>query len=101
MWVGDSSDQRTKSRERLAYAMLCVKVNAGKVLPECLNIIVKGMEYELKLEYESSQIAARLQNKSRFKCTIRVRILNACMSCLIETLRTCLTFLISCNCYYL
>ncbi|KAI3923931.1 hypothetical protein MKW98_012720 [Papaver atlanticum] len=58
------ADQKTKNRERLAYAMLCVEVSAQKLLPESLDIMVKGMEYELKLEYGSSQIAAPFDRKN-------------------------------------
>ncbi|OVA10390.1 protein of unknown function DUF4283 [Macleaya cordata] len=45
-------DQKTKNRERLAYAMLCIEVNASKPLPASLNISVTGVDYQLNLEYE-------------------------------------------------
>ncbi|KAI3868830.1 hypothetical protein MKW92_048154 [Papaver armeniacum] len=46
------ADRKTNSLERLAYAMLCIEVEAHTSLPESLIIIVKGMEYQLDIEYD-------------------------------------------------
>ncbi|KAI3944773.1 hypothetical protein MKW92_034572 [Papaver armeniacum] len=45
-------DQKTRNKQQLAYAMLCIEFYAYKPLPESLRILVKGMEYHLNLEYD-------------------------------------------------
>ncbi|XP_026430209.1 receptor like protein kinase S.2-like isoform X2 [Papaver somniferum] len=46
------ADRKTNNRGRLAYAMLCIEVKAHTSLPENLIIIVRGMEYQLDIEYD-------------------------------------------------
>ncbi|KAI3908025.1 hypothetical protein MKW98_003670 [Papaver atlanticum] len=46
------ADQKTLNKQQLAYAMFCIEFDANKTLPESLCILVKGMEYHLKLEYD-------------------------------------------------
>ncbi|KAI3833978.1 hypothetical protein MKW92_020297 [Papaver armeniacum] len=46
------ADQKTLNKQQLAYAMLCIDFDANKPLPESLQILVKGMEYHLNLEYD-------------------------------------------------
>ncbi|KAI3851039.1 hypothetical protein MKX03_014464 [Papaver bracteatum] len=36
----------------LTYAMLCIEVEAHTSLPESLNIVVKGIKYQLDIEYD-------------------------------------------------
>ncbi|KAI3965558.1 hypothetical protein MKX01_010515 [Papaver californicum] len=46
------ADQKTRNKQQLAYAMLCIGFDANNPLPESLRILVKGMEYHLDLEYD-------------------------------------------------
>ncbi|KAI3946553.1 hypothetical protein MKW92_038589 [Papaver armeniacum] len=46
------ADQKTRNKQQLAYALLCIEFDANKPLPETLHILVKGLECQLKLEYD-------------------------------------------------
>ncbi|RZC92530.1 hypothetical protein C5167_029763 [Papaver somniferum] len=46
------ADRKTNNLERLAYAMLCIEVKPHTSLPENLIIVVRGMEYQLDIEYD-------------------------------------------------
>ncbi|KAI3981720.1 hypothetical protein MKX01_009546 [Papaver californicum] len=72
------ADRKTNNRERLAYAMLCIDVEAHTSLPESLNIIVKGMEYHLDIEYDLRTL--KFANCSTFrqknsKCRLKMKAL--------------------------
>ncbi|KAI3981719.1 hypothetical protein MKX01_009545 [Papaver californicum] len=72
------ADRKTNNRERLAYAMLCIDVEAHTSLPESLNIIVKGMEYHMDIEYDLRTL--KFANCSTFrqknsKCRLKMKAL--------------------------
>ncbi|KAI3833976.1 hypothetical protein MKW92_020295 [Papaver armeniacum] len=46
------ADQKTRNKQQLAYALLCIEFDANNPLPETLHILVKGLECQLKLEYD-------------------------------------------------
>ncbi|KAI3941409.1 hypothetical protein MKW92_022219 [Papaver armeniacum] len=64
------ADRKTNNLERLAYAMLCIEVEAHTSLPESLIIIVKGMEYQLDIEYDLRTL--KFANCSTYQCRLRM-----------------------------